>query len=231
MKTVSQSGFSLIEVLVTLIVVAIIASFVWSQVWSGKPSARTGEVFLNQIAERITLRRFDAVRLNRLTSATSLDSRIAPPLEIDFANPATTASLVTDGVDADGDGRDDNTNLKITVPRNNSWDYGYQDDALKADRAWRLVADPAGLNLPGNAVLVTNVSFDGAGRAFTRAADGTYQQQPQQNAFAFWFICYAYESGGERLAMIGVAVHPSGEVERFRYSDYAWTGFGGRRAN
>lgn len=228
-KTSANRGFTLIELLITIIVIAIICGFVYSRIGTARFSNESGEALLTSLTDRVTARHAAALRLNQTNRATTLTAAATNPLEIDFTNSATTATLVTDGADADKNGIDDQTGLTLTrLAADGTWIYGYEPDALRIPAAWKPLTTASGITLPAKAVLVTNVAFDGSGQAYTRNSSGSYTSLKSSADFSFYFICFAFELNNERHGFIGIAVHQSGQIEKFRYANGVWTGYGGR---
>lgn len=239
-----QSGFTLVELLVVIIIIGLIASFAFSRFLSSQ-DAGAGERVVSSVASKIQQRRDEAVRLNGLNAATSLEFQTAPLVTIDFARSETTRSLIIDGTDADGDGRDDATNTSLTRLQNNDWIYSYRSDALQLPRNWT-VTDPAGRSSSvvgsigngsdGRGVPVTRVGFDGRGRAYGFVS-GAWQKYPTSSSASsssatgaqntpFWAVYI----GGDAQSAVAVAIYPSGQTEKFRFDGSLWRGWRGRLA-
>lgn len=228
-----QSGFSLIELLIVIIIIGLIASFAFSRFLSVQ-DAGAGERVIQTVAAKIGQRRDEAIRLNGLNAATSLENEIAPLVVIDFSDSEATASLITDGTDADGDGRDDATGARITRLQNNVWQYSYRPDAIEFPGDWAVSTSiaPVGNGSDGRGVPVTRIGFDGAGRAYGYAK-GAWQKYPSgssedtastQNT-PFWAV---YAGSGQYA--VAVAVYPSGQTEKFRFDGVSWRGWRARIA-
>lgn len=233
-KKNTEKGFSLIELLFVIVVVAFIASFAFSRFLSTREDAGSGERTLEQVASRIQMRRTEAIRLNGLRVATSIETETAPLVEINFADLATTASLVIDGTDADDDGLDDASGESLTRLVGNYWQYAYRADALAPATEWNineqensnLIASGSG----GRGIPVTRIGFDGDGRAYGYL-DGTWRDFPtgalmDEQKPPFWAV---YMSKGEQGNIaVAVAVYPSGSIEKFRFDGNTWRGWRGR---
>lgn len=237
---IHEKGFSLLELLLVIVISSVIAATVYIKF---RPDFDSGsaERTIEAVAEKVAGRRDEAIRLNGLAAAaTSLEAQVAPLVEIDFLDPATTASLIIDGDDGNSDYFDDDTGEFLTHLNGSGWKYSYRGDALKLPAAWRVVAKSdmsvAPINDRGRGVPVTRIGFDAAGHVYGYA-DDTWQKYPadsstEQQYSPFWTI-YLEGSGRDQNApalavAVAVAVHPSGQIEKFRFDGSRWRGWRGR---
>jgi type II secretory pathway pseudopilin PulG len=213
-----QLGFSLIELLIVIVLIIAVSAIAVSRGFYGSSTSHGAEQFMNDAATRLFERRQQAQRLNGATAADSFNEAPAPPLEFDFENPATTASLIIEGEDANRDGVDDVTGQRLTTLRVNygsmpvraSWDAAYRDDAIKIPAGWKLAASETELGaIPliaagakGRGILVTRIGFDGDGRALYRNESGVWETAPSGAAgskriaeTAFWAFYFIRASG------------------------------------
>lgn len=243
-----QNGFSLIELLVVILLVAMLAGFVVSYVYSGKNETAAAERLLSDMTSRISERRNSALRLNSIEKPTSLETRTAPPVVIDFGDPETTKSLVTDGIDRDNNHVDDYTGKALTYLEDDGnggarWVNAYEGDALAFPDGWTVAHSFRTLNLPAiseGAVLTTSIAFNAKGEAVALdSRTGGWNTQPNPDApNSCWVIYATYPNnqGGIRqreapTAAVAIAVYPSGLIESWRFADGSWQGFKGRSAD
>lgn len=245
-ETQKHAGFTLIELLVVVVLVMILAAIVVPRGFFGSHSSHGGEQLMNDIYERLYERRKAVQRLNSGSQLSSFQTAPAPPLEFNFEDLSTTASIVTEGVDNNHDGYDDETGDKLTFLRTGAgnsmqWDIAYRGDAIKIPADWKLARTPSELGaipliaggIKGRGVLVTRIGFDGTGRAFHRNQSGVWEKQPPASAAtkasyenAFWAI-YFVRPGTANTAL-AIAVYPSGNSERFYYDGTQWRGYSDR---
>jgi prepilin-type N-terminal cleavage/methylation domain-containing protein len=245
-------GFTLVELLVVIAVIGVVAGLGFSLAGRARTATAGAESLLRDVAARAQERRSAALHLNLLNAPTSLENYAAPPVDIDFANGPGMASLVLDGVDENGDHRDDLTGQQITYfapPENEystgGWIFGYRPNAFVLPPRWSLVSDSAVLEKigpinparPSQGYPVTRVRFDGAGRVTALDSDGNWQAYPPAaNGSAttsadspFWAV-YFVET--DYQTAIALAFHPSGLIERWRYDQQTgWQGFDRRRVS
>ena len=239
----SESGFSLIELMLVIGLIGLISALAFSRFLSANDTG-AGERALQQINSRIQQRRDEAIRLNGLRAATSLENEVAPLVEMDLSDLSTTASLIINGTDADGDGRDDDTGETLTRLRSGNWQYSYRNDALDLPAGWSVVADDD-RSLPiigngaghGQGANVTRLGFDANGRTFGYV-NGGWQRfptgaSPDENSAEnppFWatYVARTDSLGTKNLIAVAVAVYPSGQTEKFHFDGYVWRGWRGR---
>ena len=242
----------MIELLIVMAVLAILVGYAISRNGATASTAGGGERALDEIERRLYERHDAAVRLNKIAAPTSLENYTAPPVEINLTDAATTRPLVTDGVDANGDGRDDNSGAAITrlsTPATPgalaTWNYGYESSMpLTLPAGWSIATTQAQLGgIPligggtqGRGVMATRVGFDGRGRALGVNAAGQFLTLPPGSdataatpaAAPFWavYLIQAGGAGNERGASaVALSVHPTGQLERWRWDGSSWQGF------
>lgn len=233
----NEKGFSLLELLLVMIISCVILALVYVKF---RPQFDSGsaEKAIEAVAERIAERRDEAIRLNGLAATTSLETQVAPLVEIDFQDPSTTASLIINGDDTSGDHLDDDTGEMLTYLNGNVWQYSYRNNALNLPSSWNIVSD-GNLNVKpifgkGRGTLVTRIGFDATGHVYG-FHNGDWEKYPadsstEQQSPPFWAI-YLESSGSnkntETLA-VAIAVYPSGQIEKFRFDGSKWRGWRGR---
>lgn len=248
-----EQGFSLVEMLIVVAIVGLISAFAFSHLGARRDAAGGGTRALAAVASRLQERQEAARRLRPMRGdATTLEAFSMPPLEIDFATPSTTRELVTDGVDADGNGTDDNTGATITravapasgFPDPGTWQYGYQGSPVSLPTGWRVATSAEQLNgIPliangqgGRGVLATRFGFDARGKASAAAPGVAALSTPPPGAPSgeggvttapFWALYLAGPSG----AAAAVAVHPTGALEVWHWDGSSWQGFDRRTLN
>lgn len=239
----AQNGFSLIELIIVIGLVCLISALAYSHLLSKTDSA-AGERALESVAERVAMRRDEAIRLNGLQSATSLESEIAPLVEIDFSDLNSTASLIINGRDNDNDHYDDDTGEMLTFLESDGWKYSYRKDSLELPDSWHVVSEKEmpvkliGGGGNGQGVPVTKVGFDADGRAYGYNAEGIWEKYPSgsstdESYSPFWTIYIVRSSSNKKseAQAVAVAVYPSGQIEKFRYDGSVWRGWRGRAIN
>jgi prepilin-type N-terminal cleavage/methylation domain-containing protein len=234
---INQKGFSLLELLLVMIISCVILAMVYIKF---RPDFDSGsaEKAIETVAEKVAGRRDEAIRLNGLAAATSLETEVAPLVEIDFSDPETTASLIINGDDTNGDHLDDDTGEVLTYLSGNVWQYSYRDDPMKLPSSWNIVPEGNLTVQPiygrGRGTLVTRIGFDATGHVYG-FHNGAWQKYPadsstNQQESPFWAI-YLERSGAgqnqETLA-VAIAVYPSGQIEKFRFDGSKWRGWRGR---
>ena len=241
----NQSGFSLIEMVLVVAIISLVCALAFSRLLGGNDGGG-GERVIADAAVRITERRDEAVRLNGNLARTSLEEQTAPLVVVDFAGANAGASLIIDGVDADGDHRDDDSGDLLTHLENNDWIYSYRNDALKLPTGWSVLTTNrvARVKLIGNGkngqgALVTRIGFDAAGRAYGFERD-EWQRFPigtepsgSADTSPFWAVYFvnSTETPNRQTrvrSMVAIAVYPSGHTEKFRFDGENWLGFRSR---
>lgn len=243
---VRQNGFSLIETLLVLVIIAFISAIAISRFFVNGKDVGSIERFVSSASERISERRDDARRLNGESSRRDLTIGDAPPVVIDFAELETTSSLLTEGVDANGDCIDDFSLTSFTcLTLDNKWNYIYTGDSLKFPKSWELVKSQKILNTLSipifaekRGIMVSKIGFDSRGRAYGFEKSG-WQKQPggqvsklDETPTLFSNATWAmYFNDGSEKTAIAIAISPNGTIETFRYDGENWIGFGGRLEN
>lgn len=249
-NTLRQAGYSLIEMLIVILMIGLIAALSFPSLYKSKTEVGGAERVLEQAAVRVVERRSEAIRLN------SEDRRVAtekyiPPLPMDFTSLPSTASLITEG-DSDGDCLDDVTGEAVTCVRTTglatTWSIARRNDALILPDGWKLALTAADLgDIPliangsdGRGILATQIGFNGDGRAYAyqrRGTTGTWGALPDGAVVSstpilseapFWTVYFVGSVNDKVVAAVGIAVHPSGLIERFRYDGSRWIGFENR---
>lgn len=243
-----ESGFSLIELMVVIAIVILLAAFTIPRLARGNDATLVSA----QAASRLRERHAAALRLNRVLEPTSLENYRQPPVLIDFLDPQSTRSLLTEGVDANNDGRDDNTGQTITrflppstAGSTGTWSYQYRGSSFTLPTGWRVAssaADMGGIPLVGNGlgILTTRIGFDAKGTALGDVnRDGIYEVLPNHyqgvgtnyatidlNREGYFWAIYLTD-GTEARA---IACHGSGLVESWRWDPdgRAWRGYSDR---
>jgi prepilin-type N-terminal cleavage/methylation domain-containing protein len=216
----SQSGYTLIETVVVLIIVSFLAAIFVSQVYMKKTEAGGGERVIAEVVSALQSKKNEARRLSGNDRRLDLTNQISYPVEIDFNNLSTTASLRVDGTDEDGDCRDDVTGMQLTCLTQLGesepfvWKYSYLDDALKLPANWNLVKSPKQLGpVPlifdgenGRGVMASKIGFTPQGRAVAfNPVTGQWDDYPEGSVASehpsleespFWAI-YFNETGQE----------------------------------
>jgi prepilin-type N-terminal cleavage/methylation domain-containing protein len=253
---VGERGFSLLELLIVIVIIGIVAGLAFNSRLVRPDAAFGGPRAVGEVTKRLLERQTAAVRLNPKRGDNTLDGFTMPPVEIDFAAPATTRALVTDGVDEDGDGRDDNSGEALTkavAPANagtpgavGTWSYAYAGKDLSLPTGWRIATSAADLGSiqliasgqAGRGVLATRFGFDERGRALASSTPaGTLSATPPGSptgaaalaagpAAAPFWALYLVGPGGNSAA--AVVVHPTGALESWRWNGTTWEGFGHR---
>lgn len=211
MTTRGDRGFTMIEMLVVMAVAAIIAAFAVARL----SSAGKEERFVQSAARRVRERRAAALRLNPLSTATSLETVSQPPLTINFADLNTTRALKLEAPEGQP--------VTSFSTQTGTWTYVYAGEAIELPSGWRLATTSQELApMP-----VINLGRFTSSVGFT--ADGRPGPQPALPTAAgespFWAIYFT--NGREARA---VAVHSTGLVEVWRFDPgtNTWRGFGGR---
>ena len=255
-----QQGYTLVEMLVVLILITLLAAMTVSRLYTGHSETGGAERVLDEVAARLAERRADAVRLNGQERREGLEDFAAPPLPFDFADFGKTGSLRLDGEDADGDCVDDVTHTTLTClrlgrsPDVPAWQLACNEDALRLPDGWSVALHRNQLyGIPliaggerGRGVLVTALGFTANGQALARLPDSAEwsaypddavtNETPNANDAPFWAVYFTALGPGtvrnrEVTAIVAVAVHPSGLVEKFRYDGGEWLGFDNRVAH
>ncbi|MCY7375265.1 MAG: hypothetical protein LH472_04755, partial [Pyrinomonadaceae bacterium] len=136
----------------------------------------------------------------------------------------------------------------LTTAINPTWRIARRDDALILPDGWRIARRASDLgDIPliaggsdGRGVLVSQIGFDGDGRAYAfqrRVTGGTWDALPDGAVVSdtpilsetpFWTVYFVGSANDRAVAAVGVAIHPSGLIERFRYDGSRWIGFENR---
>lgn len=249
-----EKGFSLIELMIVLFIVILVSALTFSKFYGSATDIGGAEKILEETSARIVERRSDAVRLNGEDRRLALQQLTVSPLPMDFTNLNTTASLKIEGTDSDGNCVDDLTNKNLTCfsvsGGTAAWQLSYHQDEIKLPRGWQVITSRDSLgSLPligngtnGRGVIVTKIGFDGKGKALalelgssvwkTMPTGANVSETPSANNAPFWAIYFAVlentPGGNSQVkAMIAIAIHPSGMIERFRY-DNGWIGVNNR---
>jgi type II secretory pathway pseudopilin PulG len=219
------SGFSYLELLISLSILITISAFTISAVHT---RSRVDN-FIEDAAQLIRMRRAEAVRLFAASGGTSIaiyDN--SPPLAIEFdkANPEKASSLVTGGPDATKLACPPGYNLNSRGACLNQeeiesstvkayWDYKYLGNQL-ALNDWEIRKPDDVLPIP-NSVETTKIEFLAQGRVSPVPEDSNNPGQDR-----FWSI-YFHKHGQVQA----IAVYKTGLVEVWKYnsSDKTWKGF------
>lgn len=244
------NGFTLIETVLTITIVAMIAVLAYSTLW-GKDETAGAEKTLGDAAGRIAQKRDEAIRLNGQKAATSFNNFIAPLVEVDFGSLETTASLIIDGTDNDGDQQDDYTEEYLTHLRDNRWVYSYRNDALELSAEWEVyLPDSSRMPVPliskghnGCGAAVNKIGMDDQGRIYA-FEQGEWRKFPvgapldlgNSATSPFWAIYFIKKQNRSGIgtarssigAAVAIAVYPSGQIEKFRFNGERWSGYKGR---
>lgn len=248
-----EAGFTLIELLIVMAVIGILVGYAISRNAGNAASTGGGDRALEEVERRLSERHDAAIRLNQITAPTSLENYTAPPVDIDFGNPSTTVPLMTEGVDANSDGLDDNTGTAITRLNSTgsggslvSWRYSYENSPqLSLPTGWQIATSQSQLgSIPligggtsGRGVLATQIGFDGKGRAYVRDGTGQWSSLPSGSdassssvqSAPFWVVYVVFpsgtQSGSTPLAAAAISIHPTGQLERWRWDGSQWKGF------
>lgn len=177
-QTLSESGFSLIEMMLVVIVAVIVTTMAMTGFYGGSANTSGAEGLLENAAGRLVERRAAAVRLNGEDRRSKLQTFTALPLPIDFSDLSTTATLRINGTDDDADCLDDVTGqpltcLEINDGNQGEWAAVYNDDPLKMPDGWQIAGSTGQLNkIPliggganGRGVIATKIGFDATGKA------------------------------------------------------------------
>ena len=256
-KRLNQGGYTLLEMMAVLAILTLVAGVAVSRLYTGATDTGGAERVLDEATARLGERRADAARLNGEERRVGLEEFTAPPLPIDFANLSQTASLRLEGEDTDGDCVDDVTNSSLTClrlgrsPDVPAWQLAFNEDALRLPDGWSVALHRNQLyGVPliaqgerGRGVLATAIGFAANGQALARVPGSdewrSYSDEavsgdaPNANDAPFWAIYFTAlgpGSGRNRQvkAVVAIAVHPSGLVEKFRYDGEDWLGFNNR---
>ncbi len=244
-----DNGYSLIEMLIVIFLISLVAAVSFPRLYKSKNEVGGAERVLEQSAVRILERRSEAIRLNS-EDRRDVTEKYIPPLPMDFRNLSSTASLITEG-DGNGDCLDDVTGEPvtcITTTLTSTWSIARRNDALVLPDGWQVASrasDLGGIPLigggtGGRGIPVSQIGFDGEGRAYAfqqrvtgdswnGLPDGAaVNQTPQLSDAPFWTVYFVGSVGDQVVAAVGVAVHPSGLIERFRYDGSRWIGYENR---
>lgn len=221
----SESGFSLIELMIVLIITGILAAFILPSL---RNNSGDGKKVIGGIERSLQERRASAIRLNQ---ANAQGTRSTSPVVISFNDLATTAELKIDGADANRDGIEDLSGVSLTRFNEGSgaWNYAYEGLPLQIPSGWAIVSNAADLGaIPTvpNSQLVTTIGFDEAGKPVGTPAVTPVAGRDE----APFFVVYARDTKATNIA-VAVAIHQSGLIEKWTYNlaDGIWTGNGGRQ--
>lgn len=248
-----EQGFSLIELMVVIAIIILISSITVHRLYSSSLEVGGAERLLDEVASRISERRAEARRLNGDDRRVDLESFTVEPLPIDFSDLSWTGSLNTEGADSDGNCEDDHTGRDLTClivsGERAEWRLAFNDDALKLPTGWQVARNSRVIRVPligngmnGRGVLASAFGFDADGKAYAKEfgsnewknipTGALKSEQPTANDAPFWAIYFVVSGGvirgSEPNALVAVAVHPSGLVEKFRYDNGEWIGFKNR---
>lgn len=255
----NQAGYSLLEMVVVLALITLLAAVTVSRLYTTQADAGGAERVLDDVAARLAERRAAASRLNGDERRAALEDFAAPPLPFDFADFSQSGSLRLDGEDTDGDCVDDLTQAPLTCLRRDSsvpaaWQLACNEDTLRLPSGWSVALHRNQLyGVPliaggerGRGVLATAIGFAPNGQALARVPGATEWNAypdgavtsvtPNANDAPFWAVYFTALGPGtgrnrQVRAIVAIAVHPSGLVEKFRYDGGEWIGFANRIAH
>lgn len=218
-----QEGFSLIELLFVIVLIGTLAAFFLGGLRNEQADSLK---VIDRVEAALTERRSAAISLMQRNGQDGEVQRL--PIGINFADPATTAPLLTSGEDANNDGVDDNSTRPITtwVISQNKWKFGYSAEPVELPPTWKLVRNRNELTpippIP-NSNLTTEIYFNEDGTPTTPAG---FEKSDEAS---FWTIYFVDRKAGD--IAVALAVHGSGLVEAWRYdpTKKEWLGYGGRR--
>lgn len=212
--------------MIVIVIIGILATVVFYGI---KDKSGNVKKVMTAVIQTLQERKSSAIRLNQANSEGIANQS---PLMIDFANPETTATLRIEGIDADRDGRDDNSGYALTRWNDSQsrWDLAYEGKQLDLPDGWSVIVSSDDLGktpeIPGSQ-LTTSIEFDESGRpaAIPSGASG----KRKGTEAPFWAV---YFSDGEvkRPTVVAVAIHGSGLFERWTFDrdTGTWLGNGGR---
>lgn len=216
----------MIELLIVIVIAGSLAAYF---LYTSRDKSREVKQIQTAVERCLQERRTSSIRLYQAAGEGIIS---VTPVEINFLNPATTAPLRTEGVDANNDGIDDNTRGQITKynSSSNQWNYGYDQGAgiLELPKGWMLVGN-GDLLMPEipNSEATFSIRFDESGRP----ADSPTHATPSNRELEapFWAIYFLDTRSNNRI-VAAVAVHGSGMIEIWNYDpdERKWRGFGGR---
>lgn len=229
----SENGYSLVELLLVIALVSLIAGLAFSRFLG--LSEGGAETNLQNLSAVVNQKRDEAIRLNGNVAPTSLEFQIAPLVELDFADPETTKTLIVEGLDRNGDYLDDETGELLTHVEGGGWIYSRRDDARRLTNGWEVVADEGSLPVPpiaanGRGELVTKIGFDGEGRVFGwqkeewRKFPLSFNEKKNSPDLYFWAV-YLKSANETNREVIALAVYPTGQTEKYRFDGEIWQGY------
>lgn len=229
----TEKGFSLLELMIVLIVIGLLAAFT-IPAFRHANNAGSGARVQNRLIQIVEERKTSAVRLNQ--SAINGGDRPDQPVVVNFSDLTTTASLKTDGADADHNGIEDVSGVRITrwgilsTTGRKGWLYAYEGLPVQLPDTWVIaesVADLGTIPEIPNSELTAVIRFDALGKP---VGEANPTNPPPGRDEAPFYVVYARDTGAGNIA-VAVAVHGSGLTEKWTYNfeDEEWHGRGGRR--
>lgn len=219
-REIKSSGFSLLELIITLVLILLLCAFVTSVFYDRDKS----EALIAEAAQRVRLRRAAAMQLSAGVGGASAIDRLAsqPPVRIDLADSSTTRELILRGANASQlqcpethplsrSGWCEKINMDGSRERvRGTWDYQYLGKALAITA---ISAVPDGVRPIAGAQLTTSLEFLANGRLTS----------PDPNAIgeAVNWVIYFRNNTKVRALLVS----EDGFVEICRWEDGKWTGF------
>jgi hypothetical protein len=246
----------LVTVAVVLLVVAAGASFMSH---SSPDQQAAGERVLTDLRRVVTTRQAQARQLNTASrvGGTSLEAGVNNfDIKVDFAQLATTRTLALDGVDADGNGLDDNTGQQLARFIGANFVPAYASDPMRLPSGWSfaftpeemrgipmiaggtgqrgrpaqcVVFTPDGSTLPygRNSAQPANCGSGGDTAVVSGTSRSNYLS-PSTSPFLAVYVVLAPGGSAQAESAVALAVYPSGYTEGFRWDGSKWVGYNGR---